>query len=462
MIRILGRLALLTCLIMAVEKPSPAAEAPVKSPNILFLFTDDQRADTISALGNPDIKTPHLDELARQAFVFRNAFCFGGNVPAVCLPSRTMLMNGRVFFRWGQKTDAAEPPNFPTAMKTAGYQTYHHGKNGNVPKDINRQFEVNQYVDGDVKARTSGEPGKEIVDSAIQFLKSRTDERPFFMYLAFAVPHDPRVADERYMAMYQRERIPLPKNYLPVHPFDNGEMVIRDEQLASWPRTEEEVRRHLHDYYATITGFDGHVGRLLESLREQNLSDNTIIVYSSDHGLAMGSHGLMGKQNLYEDGMKPPLLFAGPGIPRGETDALVYLHDIFPTVCELVGASAPSGIDGLSLAPVIRGSAARVRDSLFTAYRDSQRAVRDQRWKLIRYPQINRSQLFDLHTDPHEIRDLAAMPENKERLETLLALMQQWQRKVGDDLPLTSAAPKDPTFTIPSATELSKKPRKKG
>jgi arylsulfatase A-like enzyme len=122
---------------------------------------------------------------------------------------------------------------------------------------------------------------------------------------------------------------------------------------------------------------DHHIGRFFAALKELGMYDNTIFIYSADHGLAIGSHGLFGKQNLYEAGMKPPLVFAGPGIPHGESQALVYLLDIFPTVCDLVGTNVPGGLDGKSLKPVIEGKSAGVRDTLFCSYRDVQRAVRD-------------------------------------------------------------------------------------
>jgi arylsulfatase A-like enzyme len=263
--------------------------------------------------------------------------------------------------------------------------------------------------------------------------------------------------------MYQRDRIPLPKNYLPVHPFDNGEMVVRDEQLAPWPRTEDEVRKQLHEYYAVITAMDHHIGRLLGTLKDLGQYDNTIIVFSADHGLAVGSHGLFGKQNLYEDGMRVPLVFAGPGIPKGRSEALVYLFDLYPTLCGFAGATAPAGIDGKSLKPIIEGKATGVRDAIFTAYRDVQRAVRNDRWKLIRYPQINRTQLFDLQADPHELHDLAADTAQAPRVTELLALLADLQKHYGDTTPLTSANPKSPVFTPPSPEELERlrAPRKK-
>jgi arylsulfatase A-like enzyme len=206
------------------------------------------------------------------------------------------------------------------------------------------------------------------------------------------------------------------------------------------------VGKHLHDYYAVISAMDHHIGRLLAALKELGLYDNTIFVYSADHGLAIGSHGLFGKQNLYEDGMKPPLIFAGPGIPRGETAALAYLLDIFPTVCDLVGTKVPDGLDGRSLKPVIADKASGVRDTLFLSYRDVQRAVRDSRWKLIRYPQVNVTQLFDLQSDPHEITSLADKPEHAERIRSLTGEMQRWQKELGDTAPLVVASPQDPKW----------------
>lgn len=447
---LLGTLAWLAAEAAVAQMVDPAPPGPTpaaRRPNILFLFTDDQRPDTIAALGNPHIRTPHLDSLVQRGFVFRNAYCLGSDRGAVCLPSRNMLLSGRAYFRYRGMASAADA-NFPRSMRDAGYATYHHGKQGNTAREIHKVFDVSKYVQ-DQQARTSGQPGATIVDEAIAYLRSRQDERPWFMYLAFASPHDPRVAAEEYLRQYDRDTIPLPRNYLPVHPFDNGEMTVRDERLAPWPRTEEVVRRHLHDYYATITGLDHHIGRLLQTLRELKLEDDTIIIFSSDHGLAVGSHGLMGKQSLYEHSMKVPLVFAGPGIPRGCSDALVYLLDIYPTVCELVGAPVPEGLDGRSLAPVIAGEAAGVRDTLFTAYRDVQRAVRDQRWKLIRYPQIDRTQLFDLQQDPDELHDLSGDPAQAGRMRRLTELLRAWQQQLGDTSPLSVPQPRDATFTPP-------------
>jgi arylsulfatase A-like enzyme len=430
-------------------------------PNILFLFADDMRADSIAALGNPVVKTPNLDSLVQRGFVFRNAYCLGGNIGAVCTPSRNMLLSGKTFFRWQGNLAPGDAPNFPLSMKDAGYLAYHEGKRGNTALNIQEKFDHNLYIKEN-EDRTSGEPGKQIADDVTAFLKAKKDDKPFFMYLAFGNPHDPRVADKKYMDLYNRDKIPLPKNYKPVHPFDNGEMIVRDEQLLPWPRTEAGVRKELHEYYATITAMDGHIGRILQTLKELGQYENTLILFSADQGIAVGSHGLLGKQNLYDAGMKVPLFFAGPGIKKGSSDAMVYLLDIYPTICDMVGAPMPAGIDGLSFKPVIDGKTKGARSELFFAYRHVQRAYRDERWKLIRYPEVNVTQLFDLQSDPDELRDLAGDTAQSSRVSQLFAKLKAAQPKFGDSLSLTVDNPKPAKWTPPSAEELkAAQPKKK-
>lgn len=417
-----------------------SAAAAAERPNVLFLLADDQRADTIHALGNGAIETPNLDALVRSGFVCRNAYCMGSvTTPAVCLPSRTMLLSGKSLFHIQPGAKAAYEVNLPKSFGQAGYVTYHHGKRGNTPLGIQNEFQINQYLADDQAERRSGHPGKEIADAAIEFLKTRSGDQPFLMYLAFANPHDPRVVNDADRQRYRDAAMPLPANYLPLHPFDNGELTVRDEQLAPWPRTAEEIRGQLADYYGVITHLDAQIGRVLSALREAGQYDSTIIVFSSDHGLALGSHGLMGKQSLYEHSMKAPLIFAGPGVAHGSSDAFVYLYDIFPTLCDLAGIDAPAEIDGQSVAPVVRGQSRQARDTVFLAYREAQRAVRQGEWKLIRYPKINETQLFNLRHDPGELRNLAAAAPA--RVNALMDLLAQQQRHFGDTLPLSSDRP---------------------
>lgn len=469
------RLPVLFLLAWAALGPAarPASAAVPAPPNILLILADDMRADSIGALGNPFIRTPNLDRLAARGLALTNAYCLGGNSAAVCTPSRNMLLSGQAFFRWGGRPVApAGPPNLPLTFKEAGYVTYHHGKQHNTAPAIQARFEINRTLADDDAERRSGEPGKLIVDDAITFLRAHArsnaapahaleSPRPFFLYLAPGNPHDPRVAAPAYRQQYRAEDLPLPRNYLPQHPFDNGEMTVRDEKLLPWPRTEAEVRRTLHEYYATVTGLDYHLGRLLDVLEELHLGTNTLIVFTADQGISVGSHGLLGKQNLYDHAMKVPLLLAGPGVRRGRSGALVYLLDLYPTLCEAAGLAVPPGLDGRSFRPVLERPARAARPELLLAYRGVQRAWRDERWKLIRYPQINLTQLFDLQADPDERVNLAAEPRHAKRVHQALERLAAMQASLGDILPLSAAVPQPAAWSPPAAAaEKSARPNR--
>lgn len=427
---------------------------PAKRPNVIFFLTDDQRADTIGALGNPHIQTPNIDRLVREGMVFHRAYCMGSMVGAVCMPSRTMILTGQSLFHISRKR-RADTPIFPWVMRMAGYLTYRTGKRGNNPRYANDLFHVNSIVP------RSPTCSKVHADQAIAFLrKAAKDPRPFFLYVAWGHPHDPRVVPKAFMDKYKPGDVPLPLNYLPVHPFDNGEMTIRDEKLAPWPRTKDVIRKHLADYYATITYLDHHLGRILQTLKEIGEYDNTIIIFSSDHGLAIGSHGLMGKQSVYDHSMRVPFIISGPGIPKGRSsNAFIYLFDVFPTVCDLCGVPIPEKVEGKSIVPIIQGKAPGVRDSVFLAYK-VQRAVRTDRWKLIRYTHINKSQLFDMSEDPHEIHDLAGDPKHAPKVKELMQLLRQWQKKLDDKMPLSRAHPQDPSWTPPKQGQKKRKRRR--
>lgn len=433
-----------------------AASLQAQAPrNVLLLFADDQRPDTIGAYGNPYIRTPNLDRLVAEGFSFRRAYCLGAQGGAVCVPSRAMLNTGRSFFRIPM--DMEGETTLGELLGRHGYATFATGKWHNGRESWLKSFQQGRNIMfGGMSDHTrvpladlgpDGKLGRErtgvrfssalFADAAIEFLRNYRDEQPFFAYVAFTAPHDPRNPPPRYRRMYYRRPPPLPPNFAPQHPFDNGHMTGRDESLAPWPRTELVVREQLAEYYGLITHLDRQVGRILRELASGPHAENTVVVYTADHGLAVGSHGLLGKQNLYEHSMGAPLVFRGPGIPAGgESNAFSYLLDIFPTLCSLLGVEPPDGLDGRDLAPVWRGESAAVRDSVFTAFRDLMRAVRDDRWKLIRYPKIDHVQLFDLAADPHETKNLAGDPAHAERIEAMMAAMRAWQRRVGDEAPL--------------------------
>ena len=436
-----------------------AGPAAAQQPNVLLLVADDQRPDTIAAYGNPYIRTPTLDRLAARGFNFRRAYCMGSQGGAVCVPSRAMLNTGRSFFR--TPADLEGETTLGQLLGEHGFATFATGKWHNGRESWLRSFERGKNIlfggmsdhvkvplsdlgaDGRLTPKREGVRFSSTLfaDAAIEFLRNYRDDAPFFAYVAFTAPHDPRNPPPKYRRMYYRDPPPLPPNFAPQHPFNNGQMTGRDEKLGPWPRTAEVVRDQLAEYYGLITHLDRQVGRILRELQRGPHAENTVVLYTADHGLAVGSHGLLGKQNLYEHSMGAPLIFAGPGIPQGESDTLCYLLDIFPTLCAMLGVKAPGDGDGVDLSAVWRGEVTSVRDSIFTSFRNLMKAVRTDRWKLIRYPRIDHLQLFDLQSDPDETRSLAADPAQRERIAELTALIQRWQRDVGDTDPLSAAKP---------------------
>ena len=435
---------------------SLAAE-PKHRPNILFLLSDDQRPDTIAALGNSVIKTPNLDALVRRGTTFTQAVCAN----PICTPSRGEILSGCSGFRsgvldFGGKLDP-QLVLWPAALGTAGYATTYVGKWHNDGRPIQRGFDatVGLYRGGggkfwkdqtdwkggpitgyrgwifqDDTGQLFPERGVGLTanisglfaDAAIEVIRRKTDQ-PWFLQVSFTAPHDPLIMPPGFERMYSADKIPLPPNFLPEHPFDHGNLRGRDEKLLPFPRTPEMVRDVLRMYYAVISHMDRQIGRILLALEETGQADNTIVIFSSDHGLGVGSHGIRGKQNMYEHTAGVPLILAGPGIPRGvRRNAQVYLRELYPTTCDLVGIDIPTTVEGLSFASVVQGKADSIHDSVFCYFRDVQRMVRTDRWKLIHYPKIDRWQLFDRLADPHELHNLV---DDVEKSQVLVALRQQ-------------------------------------
>jgi arylsulfatase A-like enzyme len=466
-------------------------------PNILFFFTDDQRFDTIHALGNEYIITPNLDWLVEHGAAFTNAYIMGGTSGAVCMPSRAMLWTGRTLFHIQEQGQGIAPEHvmLGETLQQAGYTVFGtgkwhngpaaHGRNfsagaeifyggmddhwnmpvcdfdpaGEYPQRIRQtvDFVTQQVVEKVADHIHAGQHSSVLFcDAAIEFLRSRTSPDPFFAYVGFTAPHDPRTMPRLYLEMYDDRRggvtPPLPENFMPEHPFDNGEMLVRDELLAAYPREPHEVRLHLAAYYGMITHLDAQIGRVLTVLRETGQLENTIIVLAGDNGLALGRHGLMGKQSLYEHSIHVPLLIAGPGIPSGvRRDAFVYLLDIYPTLCDLLGLPVPGSVEGTSFAASLTTDAGREmtdakgpapgrrssvisRRYLLFAYRHLMRGVRDERWKLIEYAVEGRrhTQFFDLQADPWELTNLAGDPVYAGHLARLRRLLTQWRDELGD------------------------------
>jgi arylsulfatase A-like enzyme len=441
-------------------------------PNILFFFADDQRADTIAALGNLVIKTPHLDRLAQRGVAFSRAYMQGGMNGATCVPSRAMLLSGRNLFHIDEKLMRDE--TWPEAFGKAGYTTFASGKWHNGNASLPRVFQIarsmftggmtnplearlSDVVDGKVRPAKpcSKHACEAFADEAIRFIQEQTSA-PFFAYVPFDGPHDPHIVPDDFPIRYAADQIPLPPNFLPQHPFNNGEMSIRDEKLLPWPRTEENVRAFLAEYYRYISFLDVQIGRVIAALEASPYAKNTLIVFSADSGVARGSHGLIGKQNVYEHSMRVPLIIAGPGIAENQrTEAMCYLFDLLPTLGKLCGVTGPKTSEGIDFSATLRDSSKPARSQLMFAYQKVQRAFTDGRWKVIRYPQVDRTQLFDLKTDPYECSDLASRPEHAARVAELTKALENEMRLSGDTAMMKATTLMPADWTPPAVKKLA-------
>jgi arylsulfatase A-like enzyme len=480
-----------------------AASVRAGAPNFLVVVADDMRADAIRAHGGPPALTPVLDRLVRTGFSFRHAYCLGSNSGAVCLPSRAMLMTGRPYF--AIRNDLQGQATLPETLGRRGYQTFIAGKWHNGRESCERSFASGEavFLGGmtdqfhptlSVLQDHRLGPGEKsevystdaIAAAAVRFLARAPRDQPFFAWVSFTVPHDPRTPptgaepvsaaeadpprvehpwrpryDRPFAHLHDPSALRLPVNFLPQHPFDNGWLTVRDEQLLAWPRDPAAVRRELAAYHGLITHLDARVGDLMAALEASGVADNTYVIFLSDHGLALGSHGLLGKQNLYEHSMRAPLVVRGPGVPAGrESHALVYLHDVHATVRELSGQAvdrAAGEVESRSLVPRWHPPAADAappagpRSRLLLAFTETTRAVRTDRWKLIRHPQVDVTQLFDLENDPGECTNLADGEPG--RVAELRRELEAAQQAAGDALPWTAAT------LLPSRIDLTGRAR---
>lgn len=456
---------------------SPAAPTQQAKPNFLFIFADDLTYRAVHALGNSDVKTPHIDRLASRGMTFTHAYNPGAWGGAVCVASRTMLLTGK--FLWQAHADYAKTDEvyrqtgkmWPQTLAAHGYDTYFSGK-WHVRAPAEKAFKTARHVRPGMPNQTPegyhrpkpGEPdpwspydpkfegfwkgGKHwsevLADDAEDYLSmAADDEDPFFMYLAFNAPHDPRQAPKSFVDMYDPDQLEIPLSFLPEYPWDIGSNKIRDEVLAPFPRTEHIVQVHLQEYYAIITHMDVQIGRILNALEKTGKADNTYIVFTADHGLAVGAHGLIGKQNQYEHSVRPPFIMVGPNIPQGSrVSEPIYLQDIHPTTFDLAGISTPEHVDFKSLKPYLHGNDYDCEHypAVYGAYTETQRMVIHEGFKLIVYPKIGKTLLFDLAKDPEEITDLSDSHCSKEK--ELFQVLLKEQEVMGDSLDLKAAFPK--------------------
>ncbi|MGJ8723103.1 MAG: sulfatase-like hydrolase/transferase [Roseibacillus sp.] len=430
----------LISLLFATVGASSLAFSQEKRPNILFIIADDQSPYDLKAY-RPESKldTPTLDKLAAEGVVLDQAYQMGSWSGAVCTPSRTMVMTGRsVWGIPGAEKYLEDKSLVPAAMakhsmaaafNRAGYDTMRTCKKGNSYAGANKEFTV--VKDATKRGGTPETGSTWHGDQVMNYLEEREkseDEDPFLIYYGFSHPHDVRDGFPDLLKKYgavnhrDRETIPaanplqphLPLNYLPAHPFSHGHPGLRDEVKVPgvWERRDEQtIRNELGREFACSELIDQQIARVLEKLEAMGELDNTYIIYTADHGMAIGRHGLQGKQNLYEHTWRVPFIVKGPGIPAGKRlKGNTYLMDVLPTLCDLAGFAPPEGVNGKSMKPVLEGKQETLRDVLYGVYcggtKPGMRSVRKGDWKLIQYDvldgEVQEKQLFNLAENPLE------------------------------------------------------------
>jgi arylsulfatase A-like enzyme len=442
-------------------------------PNIILTIADDQRATALGCAEVEPVRTPNLDRLARRGTRFSNAHHFGSPHGAVCAPSRAMLMTGLPYFQLEESLicpgspvahpASSLPPSLPQLLRQKGYHTFATGKWHNGPAFFHpafssganlffggmadhwftpvHSFDPEGVYDPAHRLPADGFSTEVFARSAIDFIRSRrNDSAPFFCYCAFTAPHDPRTPPDAYRRMYDPAAIQLPPNITADRPFDNGfygvgqppdngSLRVRDEMLLGVPRDPAEIRRSVAEYYGMISHMDEWIGKIHDAVTEIGADRNTLIIHTADHGLAVGQHGLLGKQNLFQHSVTVPLILAGPGIAPNHVDPrLCYQHDLNPTLKDLaeITATKPGVFQSLL-------SSSSDRTAVGTAFGKDQRMIRDSRHKWISYRTPEpRGQLFDLFNDPWETCNLADNPSHQEVLRELKVRMREWQQAAQD------------------------------
>ena len=454
--------------------------AVAAQPNILFLFADDLCFQQVAALGHdPHVQTPHLDRLAARGAIFDRCYNMGSYSGAVCVASRTMLNSGRSLWRARAIYDQSEKEReagrwWSEYLKSAGYLTCMTGKwhcrasaeksfdvighvRAGMPKDAKSAYDRPQAGQPDSWSPTDRSQGgyweggrhwsEVVADEAVQFLDDASSEsRPFFHYVAFNAPHDPRQSPQTFLDRYPVESMQLPSNFLTEYPFKDDigcSAKLRDEKLAPFPRTEYAVKVHRREYYALITHMDAQIGRILEALDDVETDRETWVFFTADHGLAVGQHGLFGKQNMYDHSVRVPFLVVGPNVESGRRiDSPIYLQDVMPTTLELAGVEKPDHVEFQSLLPLLVEDAESAHQPIYGAYLNVQRSITRDGWKLILYPQAKQTRLYHVAEDPNELHDLAAEPAQEERMKSLFGEFLTLQDQFDDPLDLTRAFPK--------------------
>ena len=457
------------------------SKADSEKPNIVFIFADDQCFSTINALGASGIETPNLDALAKQGTTFSHAYNMGSWSGAVCVASRHMLNTGRFLWEAEKASKVAEEERiagrwWSEYMKKAGYKTYMTGK-WHVRANAEKCFDVVSNVRGGMPNQTpegynrplAGKPdpwspydpkfegfwkgGKHwsevIAEDTLSFFdqaKEHQDEKPFFAYIAFNAPHDPRQAPKEFIDRYPLKRIQIPKSFLPEYPYKDEIKCphkLRDEKLAPMPRTKHSIKVNRQEYYAIITHMDEQIGRILDGLKSSGMEKNTYIFFTADHGLGVGHHGLLGKQNLYEHSTRVPFIVSGPGVPQNKKiQSPIYLQDIMPSTLAIAGVQKPDHVDFKNIMPLVSDkNALPPYDEIYGAYLDAQRSITVGNEKLLVYPNVPTVRVYNISKDPFEMNDIAKTKQGKAIASKLFPRLLNLQNKMADNLDLKKSFP---------------------
>lgn len=447
---------------LGLAAPTPGFQRPVAPKrdrlNLLFLMTDQHRADCLGSEGNRAIQTPNLDRLAREGTRFRNAY---SSTPT-CTPARSALLTGLSPWNHGMLGYNEIPNSFPyekpRALKQLGYATTSIGKNHFRPWRNGHGYEqmlldehsrpttqertdyeawfysqepnLNPYSTGlgwnDYAARPFALPERYHPTTwtggmAVRFLKTYSGPRPFYLKVSFIRPHSPYDPPERFWKQYETTELPEAKV---------GRWATKYEAPSSdrpdiWhgKLSKETIANSRRGYYALITHVDEQIGRILETLDKQKKLDETLVVFTSDHGDMTGDHNLWRKSYAYQASAGIPMLIRLPGAKGGQVvDAPVELRDIFPTLLDGAGASPVRRIDGVSMLNLVRNPKAPWRQYIDLEHNicyspaNNWNALTDGRQKYIFHAFDGSEQLFDLTKDPHELNDLSTSREHEATL----------------------------------------------
>lgn len=445
--------ALLLCTI-ALTGFSAHARQP-EHPNIIFVFADEHRYQSMGHTEMPQMETPTMDRMAAGGFSFSQCV---SNYP-VCSPYRAIVMTGKWPYQTGV-TDNSIPLSdkegtVGKAFQAAGYRTGYIGKwhlGGHraeafgfdlslIWEGTNTHYDKSEYYPAEgPPVRPKGYNATRMADQALDFIQA-DKEHPFFLMLSLNPPHSNFTdAPPEKLALYPKDSLPYRPNYQ-VGDAEAGTIFAKN----GWP--------HYEGYHAHISAVDDELNRILTALEAGGLANETVVVYSSDHGSMQGSHGLGSKRQPYEESVRVPLIIYGPDrVPAGVTNtALIGAIDMVPTLCGLAGIAPPAGCAGADFSGVLRGEEAPERDAQFIMHiakdnasgGDSHpapifRGVRTGRYTYAVGPEAP-LYLFDNQNDPYQMRNLVDDPAYAALREDLRAKLQVWLEKADDP------------FTIPAS-----------